>query len=243
MNLGGKVMTFFKWTILTIAIGVVYFAWFFGWSMKDEEEYKRTGRPLKLSICTKLGFIGGIIVILVATVVVVSVFNILMTCYVDDNRYGSVTSNKKGLVSDYYTAVNVDMHDSLEQRDELSVEHGYFDKVEATVDKKELSATEFLGSLVGINKYLNYSWIENTSYYQVSGKDIIDSYKLSDYVYLEDKASYMILDKFIVYTDIKKDLSIRGRDLYTIEYDKTSSVVIDGKKYYNKAIIKKGVVS
>lgn len=234
-------MTFFNWVITLGIVSILYFIVTFSWLVRDERKTEKEGKSKKREAISCVLFIGAFVVGLNFAIMCASVVNITLTCYLDDNRYGSVT-NINNTVSDYYNTFNIDMHDSLEERNQLS-NRGYWDKVESSVNQKELRPSEFFVSLIGSNRYLNYSWIENTSYYHVKGKYIKDSCKLSNYVCFEGKASYIVLDKFIVYTDEGKDLELKDNELYTIEYDEESVVSIDGIDYYNKAIIKKGAVS
>lgn len=234
-------MTFSKWVITLGILSILYFIVTFSWLVRDERKTEKEGKSKKRESISCVLFIGAFVVGLNFAIMCASVVNITLTCYLDDNRYGSVTSINN-TVSDYYDTINIDMHDSLDERNQLN-NRGYWDKVESSLDKKELRPSEFFVSLVGSNRYLNYSWTNNTAYYSVSGRNIIDSCKLSDYVCFESKASYIVLDRFIVYTDKGKDLELKADELYTIEYDENSVVSIDGIDYYNKAIIKKGAVS
>lgn len=235
-------MTFYNWVLLIGTLSIVYFISTFSWIASDERRAEIRGNSKKREAVVYVLFIGALLVGIVFSIMCVSVINIGLTCYLDDNRYGFV-SEASNNVSEYYDTVNVDMHDSLEERKQLKVNRGYWDKVESSVSKKEMKFSEFIASLVGSNRYLNYTWANKTSYYKASGNSIIDSYKLSNYVYFDNKASYIILDKFVVYAEDGKDLELKDDEVYTIEYDKDSVVSIDGIDYYDKAIIKKGEVS
>ena len=235
-------MTFYSWALLTGTLSIIYFILTFSYIASDERKTETRGKSKKREAVVYLLFIGALLVGIVFSVMCASVINIGLTCYLDDNRYGSV-SEASNTVSEYYDTVNVDMHDSLDERNQLKVSRGYLDKVESSVSKKEMKFSEFISSLVGNNRYLNYTWTNKTSYYKASGSSIIDSYKLSDYICFENKASYIILDKFIVYVEDGKDLELKDNEIYTIEYDEDSVVSIDGIDYYDKAIIKKGGIS
>lgn len=235
-------MTFYNWVLLIGTLSIVYFISTFSWIASDERRAEIRGKSKKREAVVYMLFVGALLVGIVFSVMCISVINIGLTCYLDDNRYGFV-SEAGNTVSEYYDTVNVDMHDSLDERNQLKVNRGYWDKVESSVSKKEMKFSEFIASLVGSNRYLNYTWTNKTSYYKASGNSIIDSYKLSNYVYFDNKASYIILDKFVVYAEDGKDLELKDDEVYTIEYDKDSVVSIDGIDYYDKAIIKKGEVS
>ena len=186
-------MTFYNWVLLIGTLSIVYFISTFSWIASDERRAEIRGNSKKREAVVYVLFIGALLVGIVFSIMCVSVINIGLTCYLDDNRYGFV-SEASNNVSEYYDTVNVDMHDSLEERKQLKVNRGYWDKVESSVSKKEMKFSEFIASLVGSNRYLNYTWANKTSYYKASGNSIIDSYKLSNYVYFDNKASYIILD-------------------------------------------------
>lgn len=235
-------MTFYNWALLIGTLSIVFFILTISWEASDEKKTATSGKSRKREVVGYTLFAGTFIVGILFIVICASMINIGLTCYLDDNRYGSV-SEASNNVSEYYDTINIDMHDSLYERKQLNVNRGYWDKVESSVSKKEMDFSEFIHNLAGINRYLNYTWTNKTSYYKASGRSITDSYRLSNYICFGDKTSYVILDKFIVYTEDGKDLDLKDDEIYTIEYDEDSVVSIDGIDYYNKAIIKKGAVS